>query len=134
MNLLNYTVLPFEPLHDLKGHIANLLSQLPSVITQTLLKSEVQDYLDNFTKQVIQVKKLVGLPLPALELLASYPVNKRIICTYELNYIIPKIYLLYLCIYYIEYVYINIYCMFMNYTIERFMSAINLFYYYSYYT
>ena len=26
MNLLNYTVLPFEPLHDLKGHIANLLN------------------------------------------------------------------------------------------------------------
>ena len=51
MNLLNYTVLPFEPLHDLKGHIANLLSQLPSVITQTLLKSKVQDYLDNFTKK-----------------------------------------------------------------------------------
>ena len=25
INLLNYAVLPFEPLHDLKGHIANLL-------------------------------------------------------------------------------------------------------------
>ena len=31
-------------------------------------------------KQVIRVKKLVGLPPPALELLASSSVNKRILC------------------------------------------------------
>ena len=51
MNLIDYTVLSFEPLHDLKGHIANLLSQLPSVITQPQVKSQVQEYLNNFTKK-----------------------------------------------------------------------------------
>ena len=51
MNLLKYTVLSFEPLHDLKGHIANLLGQLPTVITQPVVKSKVQDYLDNFNKK-----------------------------------------------------------------------------------
>ena len=56
MNLLDYNVLSFEPLHDLKGHIANLLSQLPNVITLTGLKSKVQGYLDNFTKKKITGK------------------------------------------------------------------------------
>ena len=51
MNLIDYTVLSFEPLHDLKGHIANLLSQLSSVITQPQVKSQVQEYLNNFTKK-----------------------------------------------------------------------------------
>ena len=41
MNLFKYTVLSFEPLHDLKGHIAILLSKLPSVITQPGVKSKV---------------------------------------------------------------------------------------------
>ena len=51
MNLLKYTVLSFEPLHDLKGHIANLLGQLPNVINQPVVKSKMQDYLDNFNKK-----------------------------------------------------------------------------------
>ena len=33
-------------------------------------------------EQVIRVKKLVGLPPPALELLASYSVNQRILCVH----------------------------------------------------
>ena len=37
--------------------------------------------LKKFSKeQVIRVKKLVGLPPPALELLASYSLSKRILC------------------------------------------------------
>ena len=42
----------------------------------------VQLFMDaNTVEQVIRVKKLVGLPPPALELLASYSVRKRILCT-----------------------------------------------------
>ena len=33
-------------------------------------------------QQVIRVKKLVGLPPPALELLASYSVNQGILCVH----------------------------------------------------
>ena len=51
MNLLDYTVLSFEPLHDLKGHIATLLPQIPSVIAQPNVKSKVQEYLDDFHKK-----------------------------------------------------------------------------------
>ena len=51
MNLVNYTVLSFEPLHDLKGHIANVLGQLPSVINQPAVKSKVKDYLDTFAQK-----------------------------------------------------------------------------------
>jgi hypothetical protein len=51
MNLFKYTVLSFEPLHDLKGHIATLLSKLPSVITQPGVKSKVQEYLFDFHKK-----------------------------------------------------------------------------------
>ena len=40
-------------------------------------------------KQVIRVKKLVGLPPPALELLASYSVSKRILCTCTHTHIQP---------------------------------------------
>ena len=42
MNLLDYTVLSFKPLHDLKGHIATLLPQILTVIAQPDVKSKVQ--------------------------------------------------------------------------------------------
>ena len=48
MNLTNYTVLSFEPLHDLKGHIAKLLEQLPSVITNPDTNQKVSHYLKTF--------------------------------------------------------------------------------------
>ena len=32
LNLQDYEVLPFEPLHDLKGYLGSVLRKLPSVI------------------------------------------------------------------------------------------------------
>ena len=61
------------------------------MVSDFILKGFDCNLPDNIEEQVIRVKKLMGLPPPALELLASYPVNKRILCTYELNYSIPKI-------------------------------------------
>ena len=51
MNLIDYTVLSFEPLHDLQGHIHKLLDILPGVITQPVVKARVGDYLKVFYKK-----------------------------------------------------------------------------------
>ena len=64
--------------------------------SNTMLCHEYDQYIVNIgklrvehAKQVIRVKKLVGLPPPALELLASYSVSKRILCTYTHTHIQP---------------------------------------------
>ena len=36
LNLQDYTILDCEPLHDLKGHLGHLLSELPSKVDQSL--------------------------------------------------------------------------------------------------
>ena len=33
LNLESYTILDCEPLHDLKGHVTNLLEELPIILT-----------------------------------------------------------------------------------------------------
>ena len=52
VNLINYSVLAFEPLHDLKGHIAKLLDRLPGVITSSNVHSKVNQYLHEFFKKL----------------------------------------------------------------------------------
>ena len=44
LNLQDYEVLPFEPLHDLKGYLGSMLRKLPSVIQNGALKVSI--YLD----------------------------------------------------------------------------------------
>ncbi len=42
LNLDTYTILDCEPLHDLKGHLTNILEELPNIVTgetQTISKS-----------------------------------------------------------------------------------------------
>ena len=41
-NLSQYTVLDCEPLHDLKGHLANLLTELPKKIKDPTLADEIR--------------------------------------------------------------------------------------------
>ena len=36
INLQDYTILDCEPLHDLKGHLSHLLSELPSKVNKAL--------------------------------------------------------------------------------------------------
>ena len=48
MNLITYTVLSFEPLHDLKGHVKHLLEQLPNVIHNPEVNRQVSLYLKAF--------------------------------------------------------------------------------------
>ena len=45
MNLEHYTILDCEPLHDLKGHLQNLLDELPKVLNKAL-GTEVKALLD----------------------------------------------------------------------------------------
>ena len=50
-NLADYCVLPFEPLHDLKGHLSKILPDLTKVNQNTALKSETNHYLTDFFKK-----------------------------------------------------------------------------------
>ena len=63
MNLFNYEVLPFEPLHDLKGHIAKLLDQLPSVITNAEPLLWKKQILQLTKKQLIHCQMIVSFDL-----------------------------------------------------------------------
>ena len=49
--LQRYSVLPFEPLHDLKGYLGGILRKLPSVIPKGPLKDSVAAYLDSIWKK-----------------------------------------------------------------------------------
>ena len=51
LNLQDYEVLPFEPLHDLKGYLGSVLRKLPSVIQNGALKKKVSIYLDTVWKR-----------------------------------------------------------------------------------
>ena len=51
LNLQNYEVLPFEPLHDLKGYLGSVLRILPSVIRNGALKKKVSIYLETVWKK-----------------------------------------------------------------------------------
>ena len=59
LNLQDYEVLPFEPLHDLKGYLGSVLRKLPSVIQSGALKKKVSIYLDTVWKKA----HLYGLDL-----------------------------------------------------------------------
>ena len=50
LNLQDYEVLPFEPLHDLTGYLGSVLRKLPSVIQNGVLK-KVSIYLDTVWKK-----------------------------------------------------------------------------------
>ena len=47
LNLQDYEVLSFEPLHDLKGYLGSVLKKLPSVIPVSDLKKEVSMHLES---------------------------------------------------------------------------------------
>ena len=51
MSLQKYSVLPFDPLHDLKGYLGGILRKLPSVIPNGPLKDSVAAYLDSIWKK-----------------------------------------------------------------------------------
>ena len=51
LSLQRYSVLPFEPLHDLKGYLGGILRKLPSVIPNGPLKDGVAAYLDSLWKK-----------------------------------------------------------------------------------
>ena len=51
LSLQRYSVLPFEPLHDLKGYLGAILRKLPSVIPNGPLKDSVAAYLDSIWKK-----------------------------------------------------------------------------------
>lgn len=46
MQLQRYSVLDCEPLHDLKGHLANLFTEIPHIISDIRLQRETCDLLD----------------------------------------------------------------------------------------
>ena len=46
VNLQRYCILDCEPLHDIKGHLMNLFTELPYAITDTNLRKEVSQLLD----------------------------------------------------------------------------------------
>ena len=51
LNLQDYEVLPFVPLHDLKGYLGSVHRKLPSVIQNGALKRKVSIYLDTVWKK-----------------------------------------------------------------------------------
>ena len=59
LNLQDYEVLPFEPLHGLKGYLSSVLRKLPSVIQSGVLKKRVSIYLETLWKKA----HLYGLDL-----------------------------------------------------------------------
>jgi len=46
LNLDRYTILDCEPLHDLKGHLANVLTELPFVISDKCLATECKQMIE----------------------------------------------------------------------------------------
>ena len=46
LNLQHYIILDCEPLHDLKGHLANLFTELPFVIDDQSLATECKQMID----------------------------------------------------------------------------------------
>ena len=55
VNLSTYTVLDSEPLHDLKGHLINLLTELPHI-----LSGETKVHVDELLKHLLLSKKQNG--------------------------------------------------------------------------
>jgi hypothetical protein len=51
LNLQFYEVLPFEPLHDLKGYLGSVFRKLPSVLPEGHLKKAVATYLESVWKR-----------------------------------------------------------------------------------
>lgn len=45
MQLGRYCILDCEPLHDLKGHLANIFTELPHIITDSQVQQDVKDLL-----------------------------------------------------------------------------------------
>ena len=45
MQLDQYCILDCEPLHDLKGHLASLFTELPHIIMDSQLRRDVKDLL-----------------------------------------------------------------------------------------
>ncbi len=53
INLQDYEILDCEPLHDLKGHLLNILPEVPKLLSQPL-KTECQNIIDvSLTKQKV---------------------------------------------------------------------------------
>ena len=73
LNLQDYEVLSFEPLHDLKGYLGSVLKKLPSVIPVSDLKEEVSMYLDSVWKKA----HLYGSDLREALIEIAYVFGKR---------------------------------------------------------
>ena len=73
LNLQDYEVLSFEPLHDLKGYLGRVLKKLPSVIPVSDLKEEVSMYLESVWKKA----HLYGSDLREALIEIAYVFGKR---------------------------------------------------------
>ena len=51
INLAGYTVLDCEPLHDLKGHFINLLTELPHILPQSIKQDTLQLLQNNLFRK-----------------------------------------------------------------------------------
>ena len=59
LNLQHYIILDCEPLHDLKGHLANLFRELPFVIDDQSLATECKQMIDiHLSKDKVTSAKL----------------------------------------------------------------------------
>ena len=47
MNLEKYEIVASEPLHDIKGHLINLITELPSILPSGETKSKCTHLIDN---------------------------------------------------------------------------------------
>ena len=71
-------MLPFEPLHDLKGHIAKLLDQLPSVIINTEVNKKVSLYLKNsFAKPKLYGSDLREALIQVMHILVNFQIDNE---------------------------------------------------------
>ena len=60
LNLESYTVLDSEPLHDLKGHLINLLTELPHILSGEC-KKLTKDLLENLLFSKKNKMDILGL-------------------------------------------------------------------------
>lgn len=61
MQLGRYCILDCEPLHDLKGHLANIFTELPHIITDSQLRQDVKDPVEVVVpKEKSLVEEILG--------------------------------------------------------------------------
>ena len=58
LNLEKYEIVACEPLHDLKGHLINLITELPSILPPGETKTKCDHLIDNYTDVQLRKKDL----------------------------------------------------------------------------